>query len=330
MFKSYLLISLSFLIGSLVYGQKDSLSLADKKILDSMLNNDEFLKMIKHKSVSSVDVSIGLGNGSFSAHNNAANATGITNQLIFTPSLSYHDKSGFGIGVTTYITSDSISSGIYQTGISGSYDFEGKLISGGISYTRYLANLKKYNGKCLYQNDIFGYAKLAKGIIQPVINLGYANGKYKEINYQLVKVTINRPPPKPDTVVTVKVKDSTSNKTSYFLVSAGITHDFYFYKLFSQKDELDFSPSLLVNGATDALTITHTNRIFDRSPVLSRRKKANENNKFQLQSLAFSMDMTYSIGKFFIQPGIYMDYYLPSTTGNRLSTVYSIIVGISF
>jgi hypothetical protein len=322
---------LSLFLGLLVYGQKDSLTRAERKALDSMLKNDDFLNLIKEKPASTFDISVGLGNGSFSSHNNAANATGITNQVIFTPAVFYHHKSGLSIGATTYITSDSISSGIYQTGITGSYDYTGKLISGGISYTRYLSDLSKYNSKCIYQNDIFGYAKLSKGVIQPVINLGYANGKYKEINYQAVKVLINRPPPKPDTLVTVKIKDSTNNTTSYFSFSGGIEHDFYFYNLLSGKDEFDITPALFVNAATDQLSTTHTNKIFDKYPRLTRRKKfGSGSNKFQLQSVAMSLDMTYSIGKFFVQPGLYLDYYLPSTTSKRLTAVYSFVVGVSF
>lgn len=321
--RSLLLIAFTFLAVCMAYGQKDSLSFADKKALDSMLRNDAFLKMLQEGKSSSVDISVGFGNGTFSSHNRAANATGITNQLVITPAVFYHHKSGFSAGITSYITSDSISSGIYQTGLTASYDYTGKLITAGFSYTRYLSNMNKYNSKSIYQNDLFASVKLSKGIIQPIIMLGYANGNYKEMNY----VKFRRP------LIgdTITVKDSTKNKTSYFSVTGGIEHDFNIYKVFSPKDELDIVPSVVLNAGTDALSSTHINQLYNRIKVLSRRKKTlDQNNKFQLQSLAGALDITYTIGKFFIQPGIYLDYYLPSTTGNRLTTVYSVAIGVSF
>ena len=130
---------------------------------------------------------------------------------------------------------------------------------------------------------------------------------------------------------TILVKDSTNNKASYFSATISVGHDFSIYKIFSDKDELDIVPSVFLNSGSDKTTITHTNRLYDRLPANSRLKKTQaENNKFQLQSLAFSLDLTYSIGKFFIQPNIYLDYYLPSTTSKRFSSIYSLTAGFSF
>ena len=80
---------------------------------------------------------------------------------------------------------------------------------------------------------------------------------------------------------------------------------------------------------SDKLTQTHTNKIFDR-PALSKRKKSEFNNKFQLQSIAASFDFTYMYKKFFIEPVIYFDYYLPETTENRFSAIFSVNAGFSF
>jgi len=112
-------------------------------------------------------------------------------------------------------------------------------------------------------------------------------------------------------------------------VAATVGHDFAFYNLLSKKDELDFTPTLMLNMGSDKLTQTHTNRIFDR-PALSRRKKSDFTNKFQLQSVAASFDFTYMVKKFFIQTILYLDYYLPETTENRFSTIFSVNAGFSF
>jgi hypothetical protein len=312
--------------------QTDSLSKEDKRLLDSMFKNDEFIKLMK-KDKNYLDVSIGIGNGEFSAHNNAANATGVDKQLIYTPAITYRLKNGLSFGVSTFITGDSSGKPeIYQTALTAGYDYYGKTIYAGGSYTRYLSNQNKYNSKSLYQNDLNAYIKLAKGMFQPGISVGYVAGKYKEINYVSFKRTVHLPNPPPngrDTIITINGKDSTDNETSYFTVSASVGHDFAFYNVFSKKDELDFIPTLILNMGSDKLTQTHTNKVFDR-PAFSKQKKSDYTNKFQLQSVAASFDFTFMIKKFFLQPIVYFDYYLPETTENRFSTIFSVTAGVSF
>ena len=101
------------------------------------------------------------------------------------------------------------------------------------------------------------------------------------------------------------------------------------HNVFSKKDELDFIPTLILNLGSDKLTQIHTNKIFDR-PAFSSRKKSDYSNKFQVQSVAASLDFTYMVKKFFIQPIVYFDYYLPETTENRFSAIFSITAGFSF
>ncbi len=307
--------------------QTDTLSKADKAILDSMMANDEFLKLMKEDAKNSFDISLGIGNGAFSSDNQAANATGVSNQVIFTPSVMYRLKSGFNFGVTGYLTNSTAGSlELYQTGVSAGYEYYGKKVIAGLSYTRFLSDTKKYNSKSLYQNDFYGYLKKAKGILQPGIAIGFSNGTFKEA--AMAKFLLRRPlNPRGDTLIVGM--DSTTNKSSYFSASANVEHDFSFYKLFDKDDELDFTPSLIMNLGSDKLTQTHTNKIFNR-PAFSSRKKVEAANKFQLQSLALSLDFTYSIGKFFLQPNIYFDYYLPETTTKRLTTIYSVTAGLSF
>ncbi|WP_462254617.1 hypothetical protein [Ferruginibacter sp.] len=321
MLKIYLLIFIIAAGFSIAVAQTDSLSAKDKAMLDSMMENDEFLKMIKEQSKNSVDISVGLGNGAFSSNNNAANATGIDNQIIFTPSIIYHTKNGFSFGATGFLTSDSTNKlELYQTGISAAYDYYGKKVLAGFSYTRYLSDKNKYNTKSLYQNDVYGYIKRAKGILQPGLTSGFANGNYNE-----VVLVLRKRPLLGDTLV----RDSTSNKASYFSVSGSVEHDFSFYKLFSKDDKLDFVPSLIINFGSDKLTQTHLNKVFNRQ-ILSSRKRVEATNKFQLQSVAASFDFTYGIGKFFLQPNVYLDYYLPETTATRFAAIFSVTAGVSF
>jgi hypothetical protein len=330
MCKYLLLLCFSF-IASSVMGQTDTLSKEDKRLLDSMFKNDEFIKLMKQDK-NYLDVAIGITNGAFSTTNNAANATGVDKQLIYIPSLVYRLKNGLSFGLSGFITADSADKPeFYQAGLMAGYDYYGKTIEAGGSYTRYLSNQNKYNSKSLYQNDLFAYVKMAKGMFQPGISVGYVTGNYKELIYRTrdTIIRILNPPPGRDTLVTRVFKDSIDNKTSYFSISASVGHDFTFYKLFSKNDELDFTPALILNMGSDKLTQTHTNRIFN-SRALSRRKKTDYSNKFQMQSVAASAQLTYMYKKFFIDTNLYADYYLPETTENRLSFVFSLTAGFSF
>ncbi len=318
-------------MASSLMAQTDTLSKEDKRLLDSMFKNDEFIKLMKQDK-NYLDVAIGITNGAFSSTNNAANATGVDKQLIYTPSLVYRLKNGLSFGLSGFITADSAGKPeLYQAGLMAGYDYYGKTIEAGGSYTRYLSNQNKYNSKSLYQNDLFAYVKMAKGMFQPGISLGYVTGSYKELIYRTrdTIIRILNPPPGRDTLVTRVFKDSIDNKTSYFSISASVGHDFVFYKLFSKNDELDFTPALILNMGSDKLTQTHTNRIFN-SRALSRRKKTDYSNKFQMQSVGASAQLTYMYKKFFIDTNLYADYYLPETTENRLSFVFSLSAGFSF
>ncbi len=332
MLKYLLLLSFCF-IAPVAKCQTDSLTKEEKRLLDSMFKNDEFIKLMMKKDKNYLDLSIGIGNGAFSQQNNAANATEVNKQLIYTPAVTYRLKNGLSFGVSAFITGDSSGKPeIYQGALTAGYDYYGKTIYAGGSYTRYLSNQNKYNSKSLYQNDLYAYLKLAKGILQPGITLGYVTGKYKETNFVTFKRLIHLPNPPPngrDTLIIITGKDSTDNKTSYFSAAATVGHDFAFYNILSKKDELDFIPTLILNMGSDKLTQIHTNKVFDR-PALSSRKKSDYSNKFQVQSFAASLDFTYMIKKFFIQPIVYFDYYLPETTENRFSAIFSITAGFSF
>ena len=317
------LIALFFVVSG--YSQKQKVSKADKEKLDSMMKKDEFLNMGKDEKGSSFDVSVGIGNGAFSSHNRATNATGQSNQVIFTPSVYYHHKSGLGIGVTSYISSDSSSSGLYQTGIIGSYDYDGDDVKTGLSYTRYLSDQNKYNSKALFQNDFYAYIKAAKGAVRPIFSLGYSSGTYKEV------ATVLFTPPLPLPQIARLVRDSTNNTTSSFVITGGVEHEFNLSNVFDKADELEIVPSVLLNAGSSKLATTHTNAAYAKLPKRSQRfKNITTNEKFQFQSVAAALDFSYTVGKFFAQPSIYVDYFLPSTTTNRLTAIYSFTIGLSF
>ena len=88
--RSCLLFVVTFLLLSVTDGQQKNLSKAEKKSLDSMLQKDDFLNLLKEKKQSYFDISLGMSNGVFSLKNNTLNADQAeTNQISYTPTVGY-------------------------------------------------------------------------------------------------------------------------------------------------------------------------------------------------------------------------------------------------
>lgn len=324
-----------FLLSQYSYAQKDSLTAAEKLMLDSLIANDPFLQLLSNqKQKDNIYLSLGAGNGGFSTHNNAANATGYVKQLIIMPAVNFYSAKGINAGITGFITNDDTrKDDLYQLGITLGYGYEGKKINTGISYTRYVRTGSEYNSRSLYQNDLYGYIKKAKGWLRPGLSAGFVSGTYKEWDWLTYERTVHLPNPPPfgrDTVLRLRTKDSTKNQTNYFSLTAEVRHKYSFYEVFSKKDAFGFTPALMVNFGSANLTQAHTSAIFERSRILSRYKKSELSDRFQVQSIALSLDGLFTIDHFFLQPNLYFDYYLPATTHKRFSSIFSVAAGFYF
>jgi hypothetical protein len=300
--------------------------------LDSMLQQDVFAQMLdsldKQPPKSSVDLSMGLGNRLFSLNNKTLTADQANvNKLIYTPSVAYFHKSGLGFSVTTFLGSDNGQLALFQTGLTPSYDYSGKKISAGISYTRYLLNNSLTVSPSPFQNDLYAYISANKGAVQPGLAIGYASGKFKEYTDSL-RI---RPAPLPP----IRILDTTTYKLSDWSVMASAKHDFLFYELFSKKDGLIITPMLMLVAGTQKYKISSSTVAITRRPQggalrLRNNSTTVDQTNFALQSAAFSLDLDYGIGKFYLRPQLYLDYYLQETASNRLTATFSCVVGVSF
>lgn len=314
--------------------QQDTLTTTDKLMLDSMLANDPLMQMLKELNRNIIYVSMAAGNGSFSTHNNQANATGYVKSVILMPSLQYFLKSGFNFGATGFVSNDSLrGNSLYQVGLTAGYAYTSSKINTGLSYTRNLRVGRAYNSRSLYQNDFYGYLKTAKAAVRPGITMGLTNGTYKEATYVTYSrlIHLNNPPPNGrDTTIIIRGIDSTDNQTSFFFMSANASHEFAFKNIFAKKDAVEFTSTMMINFGSDRLTQEHINAIFYRNRALNKLKRFEASNKFRLQSCAVALDAAYLINNFYLQSGVYLDYYLPPTTSKRLSTIFSISTGLYF
>jgi hypothetical protein len=324
MYKFLILLFLST-AASYAYGQTDSLTKEEKRLLDSMFNNDEFIKLMMKKKKSYVDVNMGMSNGIFSLKNNALNAgQAQTNKIYYTPSVGYYHKKGPAITLTGFLASDNGDLKMYQYAISPSYTYSNKKFAAGISYTRFIEGSTASFDVSPFKNDIYANALYKKTWIQPGIALGYAFGKQVEY-FDTAFWVLNR---------VVHIRDTVTTKLSGFSLTLSATHKWEFWELINKKDAIQFQPTLMLNGGSQKTNTTHSNRLLNRFPRLSNYFKRLDcdsctSQNFKLQSLAFLAQLTYYYGKFYVQPQIYLDYYLPTTTYKRLTSLFSVTAGVS-
>jgi hypothetical protein len=313
MLKIYLLIFIIAAGFSVAVAQTDSLSAKDKAMLDSMMENDEFLKMMSENDKSYFDFNISFSNQFLSLNNNNVNAGQLKSKFVLIPTFAYHNKSGLGIELSDFLTSDSGNFKGYQYAISPFFKTSGKSFDCLLSYTRYLPGRSSNASNNPFQNDFFANVKYVKKWLKPNFSIGITSGKFDD--------TINLA----GTVRNVKIK------ISDFSLSPSVEHDFYFYNVFSKKDELSLTPTLLVVAGSQQLKTLGSKRLASRPRIKALLKNRFESNTgFALQSIASSINLVYQINKFYFNPNLYIDYYLPDIAQKKLSTLFSIVIGVSF
>lgn len=307
-----------------------TLSAKDKAVLDSMINDLFGEDSIPEKSY--FDVSLSVGNSFFSTNNNSFNAVqSQTQQLFYTPAVAYYHKSGLGISLASYITNDKGKPKLYQYTISPFWEFSGKYIAGALSYSRNISGQKTSFEVSPFKNDFFGNIELVKPWVKPGLAMGYSTGKSVEYFDTVLKIQpdTTRPP------IFLRIKDTITTKLKAFSLTFSLSHRFEFEKFFSSKDGLVMQPTVMLNASSYRWNITHSNSLSRRRPAVQRELKNRYGDgpgaeKFTLQSLGFNFDITYSIGKFYLQPNIYFDYYLPETTEKKITSIFNLTAGFTF
>ena len=105
------------------YGQ---LSPSDQHILDSLLQNDELLKMINNydKNFSYFRVNVGVGNNLYSSQDKSIESLQSSQRFVVSPSVGYYHKSGFGISFAGFLLTDNNKTDFYQYTLTPSYSYK--------------------------------------------------------------------------------------------------------------------------------------------------------------------------------------------------------------
>jgi len=320
-----------FFIFTDVFAQKDS---TDKQIMDSLIKNDIFLKMLNDfdKPVTYFQVSAGIGNTLLNGEHFSIKPIQNTPIFVFMPSVGYFHKSGLGISATGFLLNENQQTNFYQYSVSPSYQYtKSKVINASAAYTHYFIK-DKYNATSSpVQNDFYGSLVFKKPFINPGISVGYSSGKSYEI------ITI-------DTALKIQNQnrqihyiDTVNILLKSFSFSGSLKHDFDFYDLFSDNDGLRFTPGFLLNTGINVYKIKHNSSLSDFNAFTKKKLKKirhfftqSENQKWQIQSFGLDLDLNYVIGKFNFEPDLYLDYYLPKTTDRRFTQIYNFNIGMTF
>ncbi len=300
----------------------------------SSLKNDSLLAELRllldsmNKPKSFFSVNFSLSNKLFSANNNAFNyQQSTTSAVAFLPSLSYYNKSGLGLALTSYFRSNGQQFSFYQTAITPSFDKINRKIMYGLSYSYYLKSSS--SSSTPYLNEIYGYFQERKSWVRPSVALGWANGNYNDVSVIPIKVNGNRR----------LITDTSKVRLTDISISAGISHSFSFNELISKNNVLSLTPQISLIAGKQQFTTT-SNHPFpefkDRDVILERVRKIykapskKSTSNASIQTLATSLNLSYIIKSVSISSGYYMGYYINGTPGNRVSHIFNLGLGLTF
>lgn len=248
------------------------------------------------------------------------------------PSLGYYHKSGLGISGSATIVNDGGRLNPYQFLITGSYDYLGnEAFMTGISGTRFITkdSLSFYTSPL--KNELNAYFTYKRWWIKPSVSASYGWGSRSDYEEREEYITSLRLRPTGYTQI------NTHESVNDFSVSASVRHDFYWLNLLGRNDAVRLTPQLMFVSGTQKFGFNQTSSTsYTLTKGNGKRVLADSENvylddkvTFQPLSLTAFLKSELSLGKFFIQPQVALDYYLPARD-NNLNAGFLLNAGLIF
>ncbi len=239
-------------------------------------------------------------------------------KLTYSPTLGYYSKTGLGITANGLMVDDGTKMNLYQVSISPSYDYlKNKDLAAGVSYTKFFTKDSLPFYTTPLQNELYAYFTYRKWWVKPMISLSYGWGSrtdYFQRETLIQDLRLRR---------RGFIYINTEETISDFSVTASLRHDFYWLDIFTFKDHIRFTPQVSFTSGTQKFGFNQSSSTYATSIRTNNNVLYNTDNvylddqiKFQPLSLTMYLRGEYAIGKFFIQPQLIMDYYLPVATDN--------------
>jgi hypothetical protein len=308
--------------------KSDSLMDELKSLLGTLYNQESFFS-----------ANLGYSNRLFSTKNNALNAQQTkTGQSALLPSVSYFHKTGFGLTATGFTRSIDGKPSFYQMALSPSYDYIGKKLITGISYTNYIKTVSNSILATPYTHEVYAYAQLRKTILRPFLAFGWASGTFKDVTIKPMRIRGDN----------ILVTDTSRVRLNDFSTIVGVSHTFTARKVFAKDDMFTFVPSLnliaelqnykltpVAFGVIQDLDDLDEDDDDDREEDLERIRKRIVLNpktlsKFSIQTLAFSANANWYKSNYSVTAGYFMGYYFNNVTISKFAHFFNLTVGVTF
>jgi hypothetical protein len=306
---------------------------------DSLMSELKSLLGTMYKPESFLSANLAYSNRLFSTKNNALNAQQArTGQAALLPSLSYFHKTGFGLTTTGFMRNIDGRPNFYQLAISPSYDYIGKKVITGVSYTNYIKTAANSLFSTPFTHEVYAYAQLRKSIVRPFIALGWASGSYED-------VTIRRIRDRGDNIL---VTDTSKVYLNDFSTIFGISHTFSFQNVLTKNDLITFAPSLNLIAELQNYKVTpigfgvigdldddddEEEDDDDKVDIERIRKRFNLNpqtvSRFTLQTLAFSANANWYKSSYSVTAGYFMGYYFNNLNTSKFAHFFNLTVGVT-
>lgn len=307
---------------------------------DSLVNELKSLLGTMYKPESFFSANLAYSNRLFSTKNNALNAQQArTGQAALLPSVSYFHKTGFGFTATGFMRNIDGRPNFYQLAISPSYDYIGKKVITGVSYTNYIKTAANSLLSTPFTHEVYAYAQLRKSIVRPFIALGWASGSYQD-------VTIRRIRDRGDNIL---VSDTSRVYLNDFSTIFGLSHTFSFQNVVTKNDLITFVPSLNLIAELQSYRVTpigigvisdldddddEEEDDDDKVDIERIRKRFNLNpltvSKFSIQTLAFSANANWYKSSYSVTAGYFMGYYFNNLNTSKFAHFFNLTVGVTF
>ncbi|MBD0374888.1 MAG: hypothetical protein ICV51_04585 [Flavisolibacter sp.] len=128
----------------------------------------------------------------------------------------------------------------------------------------------------------------------------------------------------------------TTENVSDLSVTVSVKHDFYWLNVLFKKDYFRLTPQISFVSGTQRFGFNQVANFFrlDKKSAVSnlyssKNVTLEDTQKFQPLSLAGFLKSEFSMGKFFLQPTVIFNYYLPGTD-NIISTTFNVNTGFIF
>lgn len=332
MFRALALIILGCSLTCLCFAQKGR----DPFSVDtSFVDYDELISELDHlidsltspRSYTVANVNLGP---SFLAYENEKNLSETNRRLVYTPSLAYFNKAGYGISAGASVVNDGTRLNPYQFSLTGSFDFQQhKDFLAGVSLTHYLTkkDLPFYTSPL--QNEAYAYLSYRRFWLKPSVAFSYGWGNRD--NYEEVEEKIRN--------INLAQKGFTRINTVEKIIDlnlvASVRHDFYWLDALGS-NYIRLTPQLSFTSGSQQFGFNQTSNTYatvrrtGRS-ILYNTENFTFDNKvhFQPLSLTAFLKVEYAKGKFFVQPQLVTDYYFPAASAN-LTTAFQLNAGLVF